>query len=77
MAEVNEEARNILNRQLHGLPNDGINRKTSVFSFATGTEIAILVLSSLCAIAAGVLFPIMTVSGKPLFGSLCLLTRHR
>jgi hypothetical protein len=68
MIQVNDEARKILDRQLHGLPTKE-KRKTSVFSFAARIEVAILVLSSLCAVGAGILFPIMTVSIYTLFVS--------
>jgi hypothetical protein len=77
MAQVNDEVKKILDRQLHGLPTSG-NKRSSIFSFASRTEIAILVLSSLCAIAAGVLFPIMTVSFVlTMLPQDCPLTRRR
>lgn len=62
-ASADDHQRTVLERQLHGLPNDAgqPNSKPNIIIYATRLDKVILSLSSICAIIAGALNPLVPV----------------
>ncbi|RGP79565.1 multidrug resistance 3 [Fusarium longipes] len=62
-ASADDHQRAVLERQLHGLPNDAAqpNSKRNITIYATKLDKVILSLSSICAIIAGALNPLVPV----------------
>lgn len=62
-ASADDHQRAVLERQLHGLPNDAEqpNSKPNIIIYATRLDKVILSLSSICAIIAGALNPLVPV----------------
>ncbi|KAK2601545.1 hypothetical protein QQS21_004930 [Conoideocrella luteorostrata] len=61
-AAEKELARAVLDRQLHGTQEKGSTSRRSVFSYATASDKVILSISSVCAVFAGALNPLVPVS---------------
>lgn len=61
VARLDERQRAILDRQLNGLGGEAGQRK-NVFAYATLSDRVILSVSSICAILAGALNPLVPVS---------------
>ncbi|KAL6901274.1 multidrug resistance protein 1, 2, 3 [Trichoderma evansii] len=58
--QLNDRERAILDRQLNGIESDG-KKRNNVFAYATFSDKVILSISSLCAIIAGALNPLVPV----------------
>lgn len=65
VGETEESRRNdVLDDQLRGLPNAG-SKTNSILSFASATDLLIIVLSCAAAVIAGGLNPLLTASILP------------
>ena len=62
----NERERAVLDRQLNGLPSEDRDKsKRNVLAYATTSDKVILSVSSVCAVFAGALNPLVPVSTTP------------
>lgn len=56
-----ERQQYILDRQLHGICKDGQQENATVLAHVTRLDVSLLIISSLAAITAGALNPLLTV----------------
>lgn len=56
-----ERVQHILDRQLNGIPKSGKSKNGTVLAYATPVDISLIIISSLAAIIAGALNPLLTV----------------
>jgi ATP-binding cassette subfamily B (MDR/TAP) protein 1 len=56
-----ERQQYILDRQLNGIPKSGQPKNGTVLAYATPVDISLIIISSLAAIIAGALNPLLTV----------------
>lgn len=64
---ADDEQTRTLDRQLHGLPSHDDDKNNSLVTYATTTDVFWVLTSSLAAVIAGALNPLLTVLYNPFF----------
>jgi hypothetical protein len=59
--DLSEKERNILDRQLNGLPPKDPDHRSTIFEYATSFDKIVLLISSICAVIGGILNPFIAV----------------
>jgi len=65
--ELDEQGRSMLHRQVYGLSNGGDRDKRSLLQYATLSDVYVLAVSSISALVAGALNPLLTVRSSSSF----------